>query len=435
MHKKIAYFSLALLALAACGSFSNPERGRNSEERPALIPGQGQKNPFPPGFENPNEGDFTEEKMLVNTGVNVIAKGVRSLRLQAEILQGKVESYCEALGGTGAPESAASAAQNQWRETMLAFHYVDAAPIGPLLDADRYLIDHIYAWPILDACGVDREVVRLKETRQADPNLLYTVKGLGAIEYLLFEGSLASRCHPRAYPKTKEWSDLPSAREKKLDRCRYAGQLAKDLVEKSRLLDRAWDPEEMNFTKTLIDRGERFPALKESTNALTDSLFSLEAAKDRRLGRPIGMHKDCVSDEKKCPQDAEHEWSGLGIPALVARVRGFRDVFFGSAAPGAKAFGLDDFLGRAGHPEVAAEISRDAEQAIAAGEALAAQGSLADQARALSPELCRATTPQDRKEPICAFYQDMRELTTAMKVEVLSILSLRAPPGHQGDND
>ncbi len=409
---------LPLLLLTSCGDFLN------SKSTVVTAPGTTapnlQKNPFPPGYENPNDGTFSEEKMLVNIGVNVIAKRIRKLSIQSELLADALSS-CADLGE----------AREQWKRTALAFHTVDAYPVGPLTDNGRFLLDNLYAWPYLDTCGIDNEVAKgASNGGNYSDQLLYTLKGLGAMEYLLFEKTLGSSCNLNRFPEVKNWL-TKSPEQKEKDRCRFAAFLAKDFAAKAKVLDQSWDPEEANFTKTFID-GSRYDSVKSATNALTDSLFSLEKMKDLRFGKPLGLHKDCTNDSKKCVESLEHPYAKMSKEALEARLTGFREVFYGSASPEEKAFGLDDFLVSRGTTS-----TRDSMQLLLsdASRSLRDLGDLSTEIANMSVENCALTTRENRLVPVCAAFQDLRAVTTLWKIEVMTALALRAPADHAGDND
>ena len=406
-----------VLLLTSCGDFLNTKP--TVITAPATSNPNLQKNPFPPGYENPNEGSFSEEKMLVNIGVNVISKRVKKFSLQAELLADTLSS-CRDLGE----------AREQWKRTALAFHTVDAFPVGPMTDNGRFLLDNLYAWPYLDTCGIDNEVAKGAVSGKYSDQLLYTLKGLGAMEYLLFESSLGSSCNLNRYPEVRAWLEKSPVQKEK-DRCRFAGFLAKDFSAKSKILDQSWDPNEANFTKTLID-GSRYESVKSATNALTDSLFSIEKMKDLRMGKPLGLHKDCTNESKKCVESLEHPYAKISKEALEARLTGFRDVFFGSASSEEKAFGLDDFLVSRG-----TGATKDAMQGYLtdASRSIRDLGELRSEISSMNAADCAATTRENRLVPVCAAFQDLRAITSLWKIEVMTALALRAPADHAGDND
>lgn len=429
--KSVLRASMALTALVfivvSCSDFNNPPRRQDGPTPQGPVG----KNPFPPGFEKPNEGEFTEAKMLVNLGVNLVVKDVRNFRLKAELLRDTLAASCEAK----MTPSAQTSAKNAFRDAMLAFHGLSAMTFGPLAEDKGALQSRIYAWPFINTCGIDQEVEALtRDAAKPVADLGVNLRGLGAIEYLLYEPALKSACNARAFPLVKAWSEKADA-EKRLDRCATAARLAQDVMEAAVYLEKRWDLEEGNYSKTLID-GSVYPDMKEAVTAVVHGMFAFEKLKDERLGRPLGLHKLCTSDAWKCPENAEHPLSGLAFEAIRTQYDNFKEIFWGSRDRDAKAFGIDDLLISHGHAAAVAELRAAMDQLDDSLAAVEAEGTtLQEQIEAMLPEDCRATTVTDRRVPVCAMFQDVRTIATMFKTDVLTMLSLRAPPGYQGDND
>lgn len=428
--RQIAALTALVFIVVSCSDFNNPPRrqadpGPNGPQTPVG------KNPFPPGFEKPNDGEFSEAKMLVNLGTNLVAKDVRAFRLKAEVLRDTVAASCDA----GMTPSASTSAKNAFREAMLAFHGLAAVSFGPLAEDKAALQSRIYAWPFINTCGIDQEVEALtRNSAKAVSALGVNVRGLGAIEYLLFEPELKSACNARAFPAVKAWTEKPAV-EKNLDRCQMAARLSQDVMEAAKYLEQRWDVEEGNYSKSMID-GSVYPDMKEAVTSVVHGMFAFEKLKDERLGRPLGMHKLCTSDSWKCPENAEHPMSGLAFEAIRMQYENFKEIFWGSRNPSDKAFGIDDLLISRGYPGAVEELRVAMNNLDASLTAVEAEGtSLQTQIDNMLAEDCRATTTTNRRVPVCAMYQDLRVITTLFKTDVLTMLSLRAPPGYQGDND
>nr|WP_295901753.1 imelysin family protein [uncultured Bdellovibrio sp.] len=433
MHAKnlILKVSLALatcLLTASCSDFfKNEKTARNGGNN---TPQQNQGESLPGEFQKPNEGAFSEQKMLINIGTNIIARAVEDFNTQVPVLRGSLSQYCEALATGSLARREETQVQLDWERAMLSFHTVQAAPFGPLMDNGRFLNDYLYSWPYLNTCDIDKKAYENSKSPIGSDSLIFNVRGLAAIEYLLFEKSLKSTCNPRANPAMAEWN-AREEQQKKLDRCLWAQELAKDVETKAKSLNNAWSLQGGNFTKALID-GSRYVGLKESINAVTDALANIEKIKDLKLGRPLARHKDCTED--KCPRDVEHIYSGLSLAAAEAQLKGFKAIFTGSysAQPG---FGFDDLLAQSGRADVSERVLLALDKAISSLQAAQEKGSLLEQIEAMNPTLCKSTTMTDRKEEICAVHADVREVAFLLKTEVLAALALRAPPTHQGDND
>lgn len=433
--KRMTLLLAGLLTLSSCADFMNSPPARRATPQSPSQNSPNKNGALPSEYQKPNEGRFSEGKMLANIGMNVIARQTREFLIEAQALESRVTRHCESLVTETNSNSSEQKLKSQWINTMLSYHKLDAAPLGPLNDAGRYLSDNIYSWPYLNVCGIDIEVVHLSATGDAREQILFSQRGLGALEYLIFDTQLSTACNQRAQPKTHQWAKKQTY-EKKLDRCEYARFLTKDLVEKATELDKQWAMESGNYTRTLVD-GSRYETLKDATNELTDSLFSLEKVKDQRLGKPLGRHKDCFNEAGKCPEAAEHPWSGIALEAISARLNGFKSVYFGSHNPQMKAFGIDDFLISvdSDHAQTNERILKNLETAQKAIDELLQKGTLQDQINEIDLEKCKLTTVEDRIIPLCALFQDIRQVSLAMKSEVLVILSLRTPPIFQGDND
>ncbi|MBX9766080.1 MAG: imelysin family protein [Bdellovibrionales bacterium] len=424
--------SSAMLVLLSCSEFSNQKKdGPVQQTKPPVTTPQGQ-NPFPEGFD-PNSGEFSESKMIASIGLNVIAPAVSRLRIETELMINEIDAaFSRFREGNGA-HNELLAAQEAWRNVMLSYHFLEGAPIGLLSDVT--FRQSIYSWPGSNLCGIDKQVVaRVESAGTPVASLLYTMKGLLAIEYLLFESSLETECNPRAITSKEavEWTKKSDS-SKRTDRLKFASQLAKDLLVQVQKLEAYWSPTGANFTKSMVD-GSAYPTLKDATTALSDSLFSIEIAKDRRLGKPLGLHKDCLNVEKKCPEDIEHLWSKISFQAIDAQLSGLEAVFFGRSKS-LEGFGFDDFLKSLGRADVVEHFQAMFNGIRAQSKVAQAAGTLEELVLGMDVDKCKQTTIQNKLVPACALFQEVRQLNIKLKTEFLAALSLRAPPSYQGDSD
>jgi uncharacterized protein len=390
---------------------------------------------LPTNLQNPNEGPFSEEKMLVNIGLNVIAKNVHEFSLQAPLLESRVNQYCDDLENND-PQTAQSEnqAKDQWVTTMMDYHAVETIPVGPLADNNRFLANEIYAWPALDVCGIDEAVAAMSSTGNVNSQLSYSVKGLGALEYLLYDTTLSpENCNSTTYPKVAAWIKKSQA-GKKRDRCRYAKFLSQEVVKKATLLETAWSPDKNNFTKTLID-GSRYKTTKEAVNAVSDALFEIDTLKNQKLARPLGFDESCTRPDKKCPEMAEHPWSGLSLQAMKTHLIVFKSFFWGSTNLEKKSFSFDDYMAMKKHANIATGMAETLDAAINEITLLASQGSLQNQIAAMDSTKCLDSDSDNPLVPLCVMYTNVRSTVMPLKTSVLLVLSLDAPAGLQGDSD
>jgi predicted lipoprotein len=442
-YLKVIVVAASLTGFVGCSDFLNQSKNSVSGARPAERQGPKRPdvNPLPAGYEDPNVGQFSEGKMLVNIGLNVIARSAADFSLESSVLERRLGEACgQASVAVDLNRPTWDEARVQWKRAMMAFHRVDSFPVGPLSADGRRLASQLYAWPLFNSCGIDLETIKHKEgIGTAASDLPAPVRGLGALEYLLFEESMTTRCNARAYPQVVSWTGL-SAEEKRLDRCRLALKIASNVREGANILADEWSPAGRNFTRKFIDKSDpAMPNVLSATNALTDSLFQIEALKDQRLARPLGRTKDCASESGICPEDVEHPFAGLALEAVTVRLTAFQDAFQGrfttdSDRKVVNGFGFDDFLVARGHSDVAVRFDESIE-AARRGFASVRTNNLADLIQRMSIEECQATTSTQRKVEICALWQDVRTVSIKLKTDLLTVLALRAPPTYQGDND
>ncbi|MFP5520395.1 MAG: imelysin family protein [Bdellovibrionia bacterium] len=422
-----------------CGDFSNSDN-KSSNKTKVNNPSQNPTNPnkpidsanLPAEFRDLNTGDVTEKKIFANLAVNVFAKQAESLNKQVDVFTTGLETYCQALKSNQEATTEAEDAKRDWQRLMNAFHQLEGAPFGPIVADGRFISDYLYSWPFLNTCGIDQNVIAFGAQEVINPlSLMFNQRGLAAVEYLLFENSLLSKCNVRANPAVKVWNELP-AKNRQLQRCQWAQQLVPDIKAKAKLLSEKWELSQDSFSVKLV-KGELFENDKEALNALTDALSNIEKLKDLKLGRPLGKHKDCSAEI--CPGDVEHIYSGASLASAEAQLRGFKTVFFGSNDPAEKAFSVDDILIKQGRADVVNRMAVAVEKAIQSVREVQKNGDLKSQIEAMDLNKCRLSTTTDRLVPICAVHSDIREVAAILKTEVLVALSLRAPPTHQGDND
>jgi predicted lipoprotein len=424
--KTMTALSLAVLmtmSLSACDAFLNKPAPKSSDQPGPRAASE--QNLFSQEDLQYDQAPFSERKMLINIGLNVLAPAVKTFAVETSMLSYRLDQAC-GDSQRSVDRAAWSDAVEQWQKTMIAYHKVDTTSIGPTLERAALL----YAWPYLNKCSVDLAVMTHAKTpaiglaSSTAPNL----RGLGAVEYLLTEPTLKSACHPRAQPLAAEWSNAEES-QRRLDRCRYARVLAQDLQNQAQSLAQAWNPSQQNFTKSMVD-GTAYPDVAKATNALTDALFSLMNVKDQRLGRVLGLHKDCGKDA--CPESIEHRDSELALKAYSQRLRQIREVFMGR-----EGFGLDDLLTTKGHADVARRFIELLDQAQRSLDAETQSPWLArvEALQGTEAEACKASTSTDRRQPLCAVHADLREAASYLKIQVLTALALRQPPSYQGDND
>jgi hypothetical protein len=428
-HFFIIWLKLFLIfSIASCSDYKNQDVPSGTNQ----ISNTSQKKSLPKDLEAPNTGEFSIQKMLVNVGLNVVSKNTDLFMYQSGLLKDKLNTYC---GNLKKDESTSDQeVKEQWKSAMLAFHRVASLPIGLLSESNSKLEKDIYSWPVVSECGIDQQVIKNENIDLS--SVLQNRKSLSAIEYLLFEKTLVSKCAPFVEPKAKEWSQKPEI-EKKIDRCNYALKVAIDVHEKAKLLSRNWDKDITNSTVDLID-GSKYSNLDQAVNAYTDALFAFETFRDEDLAIPMGIHADCKNPKGKCLEFIEHPWSEISLQAMDMKIRTFQEALYASNDPNAKSFGLDDYLKSKSHADVVEAFQISINNALSAlGDIKVSGQPLNSLIEAVDTNSCKEAIKNDTisSDPVCKFYQHVRKGTTTLKIDVLTLLSLSAPTSHAGDND
>lgn len=439
MRLKLSSLVGILFVVISCSDYANESIPASQGPRPVTKP---ITRPLPTEYQNPNAGDFSAEKMLVNIGINVIAKNVEEFYFNSGRLSSLLGQYCDEIQNSASDTQDFSVSENKvkmiWKETMLSFHKVSMAGIGPLTDNNRAIYNKIYSWPVVSECGIDQEVIKLQGnvvTNSLPDDVLANRRSLSAIEYLLFESSLNSKCTAFAEPKAKEWS-AKSAFEKKKDRCQYGKSIARDIEKNAELIRNAWAPDKENYTVALIDKSI-YGSVNKAVNAMTDALFAFEDFRDTDLAIPLGLHEDCKDASGKCLNYLEHPWSGIAAEAAIAQMQGFKEAFFGSKFENEFAFGFDDYLISKGHGPVAQVIQDNLASSLQGMKQLVLQDpSLRNTILNVKKENCNIFEGnKDSLEFICQIYKDIQNVTSTLKTDVMIILALEVPTGHAGDGD
>jgi predicted lipoprotein len=158
--------------------------------------------------------------LLSNLATKVIIPSYQAADRAAAALR----TQAAKLAQKPADAAALSAAQDAWKEAMLAWERAEVLQVGPAASASpihpggRTLRDRVYFWPGLNACGIDRCLVtQCYAAADFAARSLPDVRGLGALERLLFDAGTTTACPPdNTVVTAKAWkaieSQLPARR-------------------------------------------------------------------------------------------------------------------------------------------------------------------------------------------------------------------------------
>jgi hypothetical protein len=301
---------------------------------------------------------------------------------------------------------------------MAAWQEAELFQIGPAASsltaiAGEDLRDRVYSWPTVNRCRVDQETVYASwDEPEFFDTALVNVLGLDALEALLFAPAGVTVCPPQVdVVSDGRWDALGEAGVQ-AGRASYARALAADVDATIDALADRWAVDAGDFGAALTTAGgdgSPYASPDEALNAVFDAAFYLETVtKDRKLGYVLGLGA-CVG--AACADDRESPIAGASSSWIAANLRGFRALFTGGDGAG-----LDDLLAAASREDLADELLA----ALDAADAAAA---------ALPPNLT------DDPAATRAAYDAIAEVTTRLKGEVATSLSLRVPSEAAGDAD
>ena len=346
---------------------------------------------------------------------------------KSELQQQAVELYCqqeivsESVGGASSQlDEDKLSAKDSWRNAMNIWQQIEIMQIGPLSNDDNALRNKIYSWPIVSTCGVDFDVTFFKEgTVNGAPyditKRLASRKGLAALEYLLFNDELNHSCSSASQPDG--WNNQ-TEQYRKVVRCEFAGEVAKDINNNAQILVDAWQGTDgyAAILKQAGTTGSDFETEHQAVNVISDAMFYLDSfTKDGKIAAPLGLLvNECGS--QACPEIVESKYSANSLNNIINNLIGFEKLLTGDN----KGLGFIDYLIDVGDQDTADTMKADVQQAISS--TLAYELSLAD---------TLATDP-DR---VVLTHQEVKKITDKLKADFITSLALELPQTAAGDND
>lgn len=320
-----------------------------------------------------------------------------------------------------APDDARrAAARTAWERAIDAWEPADILHYGPTaafdLPGGRNLRAGIYAWPDVNRCLIEQQLVSRAYERPDFGELATSTRGLAAVEYLLFYAGDDTACAATDAAHTAAWAALtPDERTRR--KAAYARAAAADVATRARSLVAAWQPAGFADQLATAGRGSTLFATQQvAISAVAEGLFALDTdVKDARLAVPLGL-RGCATGT--CPQALESPYAGRGRAHLRHTLAGARMLLQGCAAGGN--LGYDDLLASAGAPSLASSLLGDLAAAEAAVDAL--------------PDAPLADTLARDPAALRRVHDAVKALTDALKMEFTMTLQIRSARV-EGDND
>ena len=380
------------------------------------------------GAASPACDQFDCQAMVNNLAENIMLPTVQSFAVEAAALESAIGGYCTALE-TVDEATARDGARTAWSDAMAVWQQLEVMQVGPLIDNTGTLKDEIYFWstqnpPATRSCLYDQEVVAAETTLEYDIAVRsVTRRGLGLLEYLLFENNLNHSCPPNV-PSLSGWNARPDS-EKKAARCALAELAAASVSDKADELESKWT--QVNGYLHQVKNpgtGGRFSSVQQVVNEISDALFSLEKeTNDIKLAEPPGIKaNNCGAVGTVCPQAVESWFAAETKSHIRENLLAFQKLFLGEAPGDADAPGFSDFIAAQGEQSVADLMEADIEASLSAVDAIPGtlQAAVAD--------------PVD-VDTVTNAYNVAKNLTRQLKNQFVAILGLTIPDTAAGDND
>lgn len=309
------------------------------------------------------------------------------------------------------------AAQQAWKSAIFAWQQAEVTQYGPAgamsaVEGGEDLRDRIYSWPLTNTCRVDQELAAEGYAAAGFVDERINVKGLDALEYLLFATGEENTCSPNSTINTDGSWDALDATELQTRRAEYSSVLVDELIGASDDLIRWWSPDGENFQAELETAGagsEVYPSSQEALNAVSDALFYIEKeTKDMKVAPPIGL---TTCTESSCPELRESQFANVSIENVRHNLDGFAAVYFA---------GFDPLLREKGAVELADEMKAKLEAAQTAFAGLDSN---------------IVTMLEEDRTSLVEAHDLLREFVLVFRTQFLSVLDLELPQRVEGDND
>ncbi|WP_199611152.1 imelysin family protein [Flocculibacter collagenilyticus] len=401
---------IALFAISGCGESTSSSEG--SQFRTSS---------------NDNTTTFDKKAMITQIVDQVITPTFTDFKALTEAQVSATLAYCDAAkSNTDNIAALKEAAQQSWQNAMNTWQQIEVMQVGPLLTDGSKLRNKIYSWPLVGHCAVDQDVAHFENgeingvpydiTRRTD-----TRRGLDALEYLLFNESLAHSCSSDALAPSG-WNARPEA-ERLAARCSFAVEVANDLTHSANELLTEWTAQD-GFAAQLTSAGENsntlFPTANDAINHISDSLFYIDSVtKDAKMAVPIGL-QDNSCNLAPCINDIESTLSANALSNIKNNLIGFSHLFLGHRQNATDGLGFDDYLIAADAANAAQEMQANinaAIEAIDSAEHSFQHMIINDQQKA-----------QD-------LHQHVKNVTDQLKTVFITTLALDLPETSAGDND
>lgn len=343
--------------------------------------------------EEPSAFDtFDRKSMLTNLGNNVIIPSFDAFYQKSVALETAINAYTADVKS----EQKLIAAQQAWLDMAEVWKQASVFKQGPI--EDKFLLSNIdfstkgvylntslLEKTIADGTAIDNAYIESKGS---------TVKGIHAIEYLLFDKSRLNANVMGGYTGIN--GDKRNA---------YVKALATNLKNQAQLILDGWKG---GYVTTFINADGRDinSSLGILSNKLIDLIYTI---RDERIGAPKGNRNNGVPQ----PDLAESALNNSSITLAVNELKGLENAFLGRTPAGIDGVGLDDLLdklgAKSGDDLLSAKIKNQFARVYAKLNAIPAP---------------LQTAVVNNKTEVQAAYEEIKKLQVMMEVDMINNLGV-----------
>lgn len=388
--------------------------------------------------------DFDRGALMTNLVDNIFIPNYKTTsELAADFASesGAVANYCASIDSLN-ETSKLSDARTAWRGLMDSVQKTEMHIIGPAANNNAELNNRLNSYrgvfedgsaEEISKCGIDVAVTLLAADNYNVATRASNQRGLGAIEYLLFNEDLTHNCGI-SLSATQDWNNL-SQSAKKTQRCDLAMTLANDVAEASATIHNQWTAGDSPYRTEFLSEASR----ADNFQQITDALFYIETyTKSEKLFTPLGLPPN--SDKSKCsaitcPDLIESPYSESSLRNIKVNAEEFLRIF-----NGADGVGFYDLIADAGQPYIANRFRTQLQQVIDRIESI--DTSLYDQVSSITSSQDKSTCESSWHYPndadsldACSVASLLKLVTDDLKIEFVLIVDVPIPGSVQSDND
>ena len=380
-----------------------------------------------------DNNDFDRGSLMLNLVDNIFIpnyKTTSELALNFSSDTGVIAEYCGVIGTQDEQEKLVLA-QTAWRELMDSVQKTEMHILGPSQRNEAALQNRMHSYTLgsLATCGLDQAVIQsIENVDFSVSNRAVNQRGMGAIEYLLFNDNLNHSCSSQVLT-TNTWNAL-SETVRKTQRCNLALQLAKDVSDASDKIYQQWTAGDSAYREEFLQEASR----EDNFQLITDALFYIETfTKSSKLAIPLGLDPKCSAIT--CPDLIESPYSETTLRNIKINTQEFLRIFNGSDG-----LGFDDLIADAGFSETANRFKNQSAQVLNRLESI--NTSLSDQVSTITTVDDETTCTNSMANPqdpsaldACSLTGLLKLITDDLKIDFVTIVNVPVPGRVQSDND